>query len=92
MSYFLEDNDYQIEYYRIILNSDDFVTVREMVPDDEYDMDQHLIFEDEDGDKLRFDREEDAILWLNENVRADKIDPKYVRPNLKDYLISRDDS
>lgn len=46
---------------------------------DEYDYDEDRFFTDEDGHVLEFSAEEEAINWLNENIRVEMIDPEYRR-------------
>lgn len=45
---------------------------------DESDYHEDRFMTDEDGNRLRFDQEEDAIKWLNENVKAEMIVPEYL--------------
>lgn len=45
---------------------------------DEGDYHEDRFMTDEDGERLRFDSEEDAIKWLNENVKPEMIDPEYL--------------
>lgn len=45
---------------------------------DESDYYEDRFMSDEDGDRLRFDYKEDAIKWLNDNVKAEMIDSEYL--------------
>lgn len=45
---------------------------------DEGDYYEDRFMTDEAGDRLKFDQEEDAIKWLNENVKTEMIDPEYL--------------
>ncbi|MNV74611.1 hypothetical protein D3C71_1678470 [compost metagenome] len=60
--------------------------------------DETRIFKDKEGNKLYFYDFEDevyvngenkAIIWLNENIKQEKIDPSYRRPQFKqeDYFL-----
>lgn len=45
---------------------------------DESDYYKDRFMTDEDGDRLKFNHEEDAIKWLNDNVKSTMIDPEYL--------------
>lgn len=54
---------------------------------DEGDYPQHKFAIDREGNKLRFDDEEGAIKYLNDNYNADKIDPDYLTPQHESFLL-----
>jgi hypothetical protein len=58
---------------------------------DEYDYHEDRFMTDDDGERLKFSSEEDAVRWLNENVKPEMIDPKYlsVKYNRNAFLKSR---
>jgi len=65
-------------YYKIYYNiREDYVTVVTMQWFDEDDYNNAHFFKDEDGVILKFDNEDTAIQWLNDNVKEDKINPEY---------------
>ena len=64
---------YKIYYYE----PEDHVTVVCMQWFDESDYHENHFFKDKNGEVLKFDNEEDAIQWINNNVKEDKIDPEY---------------
>lgn len=67
-------------YYRIYFDSrEQKVTIVSMQSLDENDYIEDFFFNDERGNKLKFDVKELAILWLNENILEYKIDPQYRR-------------
>lgn len=89
--------DYNDVYYKIYKTPrlDDKLTIVCMQWFDEYDYDQDRFFYDKDGYLLQFDDEEKAITWLNENIKAELIDPEYVRNKKHDdsfYFKERDDN
>jgi len=45
---------------------------------DEKDYHEDRFMTDDNGDKLRFELEEDAIKWLNDNIKTEMIDPEYL--------------
>lgn len=68
-------------YYRIMHSArGDFLTVVTMQDFDEYDYDEKDFMTDEDGDRLKFWDEEEAIQWLHDNVKPELIDPDYCKP------------
>jgi hypothetical protein len=89
----MEDNDV---YYKIYKTPrlDDKLTIICMQWFDEYDYDQSRFFNDKDGNLLKFYSEEEAITWLNENIKVELIDPEYVRNGKYDdsfYFKEKDD-
>lgn len=77
-------------YYRIYYyNREDHITVVTLQEFDECDYIQENFLSDEHGNKLKFQTEELAIGWLNDNVKPEKIDSEYRRnkPEWKNYLI-----
>ena len=44
---------------------------------DEYDYDQDRFFPNDKGEPLKFYSEDEAIEWLNENIKPELIDPQY---------------
>jgi len=65
-------------YYKIYyLDREDHVTVVCMQDFDEYDYIQEHFFKDENGEILKFEWEHEAIQWLIDNVKEDKVDPEY---------------
>ena len=66
-------------YYKIIQCEDGVLTVACLQWFDEYDYDQDRFFTDEDGYQLKFDTEEEAEEWLNENIKPELIDPEHRR-------------
>lgn len=78
-------------YYRIFQLDDDKLTVVCMQEFDECDYDQDR-FMTEGGVrnyKLFFRDEEDAIKWLNENVKEEYVDSKYkkLKYNREKFLL-----
>ena len=66
-------------YYRIYLSHrSEKLTVVCMQDFDEDDYDVHRFMTDEDGDRLRFEFEEEAIDWLNKHVKREYIDEAYL--------------
>jgi len=57
---------------------------------DEYDYHQDRFMKDEDGEALKFDYENQAIEWLNDNIKLEMIAPEYRRScvshNDEDYF------
>lgn len=78
-------------YYRIYQSEriDLKLTVVCMQDFDECDYYEDRFMTDEDGYRLRFDYEEDAIKWLNQNVKPEMIDDDYRRLKFtrEDYLL-----
>lgn len=68
-------------YYKIYLNRDSKATVVCMQWFDEYDYNPKRFFKDDEDNHVKFDKKEDAIRWLNRNVREDAIDSKYLDVN-----------
>ncbi|MCY8228769.1 hypothetical protein MOC30_14360 [Bacillus spizizenii] len=66
-------------YYKIYQSSrlNELITVVCMQWFDECDYDKERFLTDEEGNALKFDTEENAKRWLNENVRTEMIDPDY---------------
>jgi hypothetical protein len=65
-------------YYKIYyMQNKDYVTVVCMQRFDEDDYNGEHFFKNKKGDILKFYKENDAIEWLLDNVREDKIDPEY---------------
>lgn len=54
---------------------------------DEDDYNQSAFCRGEDGEKMRWEREEDAVLYLNKHFKAEFIDDEFVSPNNRDFLI-----
>jgi hypothetical protein len=50
---------------------------------DEYDYDENLFLKDKDGEHLSFDNYDDAVQWVNNNIKPELID--------EDILILNDD-
>lgn len=72
-----EDNNYSV-YYKIILNSDNLVTIACLQDFDEYDYNQDRFFKDEDGACVAFYSEENAKKYLNEKFKQEVIAPEYL--------------
>jgi hypothetical protein len=65
-------------YYRIYyLDRDNMIHVVEMQDFDEDDYHDHNFYRDENGEKIKFDTEEDAIKFLNQTFKAKHIHPDY---------------
>ena len=85
-------------YYRIYFwPKIDKLTVVCMQDFDEDGYYQRKFLRDESDEKMRWDEEEAAIKYLNDNFKAEHIDPEYLSPNnmvigvegnLPDYLQS----
>ena len=77
-------------YYKIYQSSklNGLLTVVCMQWFDEFDYDQENFFTDEYGYVLEFESEVEAEKWLNENIKAEMIDPEHRRAkfNRSDYL------
>ena len=69
------DNDV---YYRIY-ESNGKLTVVCMQWFDEYDYDEDRFMVNHLGYRLKFDYEDEAIDWLNSNVKPELIDEEYLR-------------
>ena len=68
-------------YYRIIRTSDDekLLTVVTMQDHDEMDYDHRRFLTEKGTDtRLYFDAKEDAIKFLNDNIKPEHIDPEYL--------------
>jgi hypothetical protein len=77
-------------YYRVYyFAARDYITIVCMQDFDESDYTQENFLLDKFGYKLRFECEDEAIKWLNENVKTEKIDPEYTINKLiwKNYLL-----
>lgn len=77
-------------YYRVYyFEARDYITVVSMQDFDERDYTQDNFLTDVHGYKLRFECEDEAIKWINENVKPEKINPEYRKKKVvwKDYLI-----
>ena len=78
-------------YYRIFRNRNDLLTIVCMQDFDEDDYYQNRFARDSQGNKLKFDSEEDALLFLNQNWNKEEIDEQYVtdiaRPSSVNNLI-----
>jgi len=71
-------HDYDNVYYKIYYWSiKDCVTVVCMQWFDEDDYNEEHFFKDENGEVLMFYQEKEAIEWLLNNIKDDKIDPEY---------------
>lgn len=77
-------------YYRIYLSSkDDKFHVVCMQYFDEYNYDEDKFMTDEYGERLMFDTEDEAIQWMNENMKPEFIVDEYkkVKFRREDYLL-----
>lgn len=77
-------------YYRIFLSKEQLLRVVCMQEFDEYDYDQKRFLRDEDGYPMKFKEELEAIDYLNENFRPDRIDPEFLSPNNPNFRLRRD--
>lgn len=48
-----------------------------MLREDENDYDQNSFLKDENGKQYQFDTKDEAVKWLNDNIKYEKIDSKY---------------
>lgn len=67
-------------YYRILLSSEQLLRVVRM-DWNEYEYYENKILRDERGEWMRFGTELEAINYLNENFRPERIDPEFLSPN-----------
>lgn len=65
-------------YYRLYISQMNKVTVVCMQDFDEDDYILHKFIKDKNGDRYRFDTEEEAIATLNQVVKPECIDPEYL--------------
>lgn len=68
-------------YYRIFLNREEKLTIVEMQDFDEYDYDEKKFYRDDNGERMKWDDEDEAIKFLNDNFKAECIDPEYLLLN-----------
>lgn len=74
------DETMDASYYRILVTKDAMVTVVEMSEFGEMDYnDNQFMYNEETGERLHFNNEEDAIVWLNANIDRKHIDRAYIR-------------
>ena len=71
-------------YYRILERSGR-LTIACMTEDDEKDYDETKFFIDREGTVLKFNVIQDAIGWLNRNIKDTRIDPLYLVKVGNDY-------
>ena len=64
-------------YFKIYLNRDAKLTIVCLQDIDENDYQQHR-FVRENGCELKFDKEDDAVKYLNDNFKIEYIDPFYL--------------
>lgn len=69
-------------YYRIIEYKDK-LTVACMHWFDEFDVNEDRFLKDENGERYKFETEEEAIAWLKENVKEHLIDDEYRNKTVK---------
>ncbi len=77
-------------YYRIFQSyTDGKLTVICMQWFDEHDYDKDRFMTDENGDRLMFDTESEAVEWLNQNVKPNYIDQDYLKVgfNRDEFLL-----
>lgn len=73
-------------YYRIMYwGKIEKLTIVTMQSFDEYDYDQNKFLRDKDNDAMRWNDEQEAIRFLNENFKPEYIDPEYITPNNKEF-------
>lgn len=71
-------------YYRI-LEHNGKLTIACMTYIDEFDYNVEKFFIDREGNVLKFETENDAIGWLNKNIKDNLIDPQYLVKVGNDY-------
>lgn len=71
--------DNEEEYRYVITERDGMVTFVYVEKGSLIDLDDRLLFHDEDGTVIMFYTESEAVDWLNKNIKADLIDPNYVK-------------
>lgn len=74
-----EEENLSDVYYRLYVTKEDYVTVVCFQYFDEDDYDENRFLCDEDGVRLMFDTEDEAIQYLNQNIKPEKIHPDYKR-------------
>jgi hypothetical protein len=75
-------------YWRILMTGGRKIGIACMQSFDEYDYDQNRFLRGEDGQPIKFDTEESAILYLNENYKPEFIEDEYVTPNNQAFFRS----
>lgn len=68
-------------YYRIYLGRNEKLAVVCMQHFDEPDYHAERFYRGEDGHAMRWEDEGEALKYLNENFKAEFIDPEFLSPN-----------
>jgi hypothetical protein len=75
-----------IIHYAIYITHDNYAAY--LGVEDYEDYDENRFFKDKNGDRMKFDTKEEAQIWLNENVKYEKIYPsdRIVSYNQEDFM------
>lgn len=79
-------------YYRIYLNRDGLICVVEMQDFDELDYTESKFFRGPDGERLKFDDEDQARALVNQTFKRSVIHPDDLTPNHAAFMIGGDDA
>ena len=81
-----EDYEFDPSYYRLFWWEDEkLITVVEMQHHDEYGADPERYLTDADGERYVFKTKDEAIEFLNKNIKKRYIDPEYrIVPEIKE--------
>ncbi len=63
------------------------ITIVCMQKFDEYDYNENKFLRDETGEMIKWDKEIDAIKYLNDNFKIECIDPEYITANHPSFKI-----
>lgn len=75
-------------YWKILMTRNNKIGIACMQSFDEYEYDQKRFLLGEDGMVVKFDSEEDAISYLNDNFKPEFIEDEYVTPNNQAFFRS----